>query len=140
MQCNFQGALQEYRQRRVQTAVYNIDVLMEEGRFKEAWDHITRWYRQAQGKQAHTTRERVDQYSVDRAKLYICRPLARLKVLILVPPVTVNDDVLAEVEINLEVWGMKVGRAGGMSGMIENELKGWRNEAKCYKEPKGRRC
>ena len=42
VQCNFQGALHEDRQQRVQTAVCNIDFLMEEGRFKEAWDHITR--------------------------------------------------------------------------------------------------
>ena len=41
-----------------------------------------------------------------------------------------NDDVPKEAEVELEVWGMKGGRAGGLSGMRAEDLKGWRKESK----------
>ena len=92
--------------------------------------HIAWWQCLAWRKQAHPTREGLDQESVVRAELYRCQPPARLKVPILVHPVAVNDDVPKEAEVELEVWGMKGGRAGGLSGMRAEDLKGWRKESK----------
>ena len=74
--------------------------------------------------------EVLDQESEDRAELYRCRPLVRIKVPILVQPVAVNNDIPAEEEIELAVWGMKCGRAGGLLVMRAEDLKGWRKEAK----------
>ena len=42
--CNFQGALQEDRRRRVQSAGSKMEGFLEAGRVKEAWDRLTLWY------------------------------------------------------------------------------------------------
>ena len=76
--------LQEDRIQRVQAVGKNIEGFLEEVRVKEAWYHLTRWYCQIRGKQSHPTREGLDQDSADRAELYRCWPLARLRVPILV--------------------------------------------------------
>ena len=55
------------------------------------------------GKQSHPTREGLDQVSEDRADIYIYRQLARLRVPIQVQPSSVNDDIPAEVEIDMKV-------------------------------------
>ena len=62
-----------------------------------------------------------------------------LRVLILVQPVSVNDEILSEAEIDMAVQRLKGGRAGGASGMKAGNLKGWIKEAKREKEPEGRR-
>ena len=49
-----------------------------------------------------------------------------MKVLILVQPAAVNDDVPTEAEIDLAVRGLKGGRVGGPLGMRLEDLKGWR--------------
>ena len=67
--------------------------MLEAGKFKEAWYHFARWYRQSQGKQDHPTREGLDQESVDREELYICRPPARIKNPIFLQPEAVIDDI-----------------------------------------------
>ena len=90
---NFQHVLQEDRRRRVKLTRGNIEGLLEAGRGKEAWDHLSRWYQQVRGKQTHPTREGLDQGSADRAELYMCRPPAILQVPILVQPPAVNDDI-----------------------------------------------
>ena len=101
----------------MQVAGSNIEGLLEAFRVKELWDHLARWYRQAQGKQAHPTREGLDQESAVRVELYRLRPPARLKVPILVQPAEVNDDVPTEAEGELAVRGIKGGRAGVPSDM-----------------------
>ena len=55
------------------------------------------------GKQSHPTREGLDQVSEDRADIYRYRQLARLRVPIQVQPSSVNDDIPAEVEIDMKV-------------------------------------
>ena len=67
MRSDFQRALQEDRQRRVQAAGLNIEVFLVSVRVKKAWDHLARWYCNVQGKQAHPTREGLDQESAVRA-------------------------------------------------------------------------
>ena len=64
---NFQHALHEVRQQRVQGAGTSIEDLMEAGRVKEEWDHLARWYRKVGVKHAHPTREGLEQESADRA-------------------------------------------------------------------------
>ena len=76
-------------------------------------------------KQAHPTREGLDQVSEDRAELYRCIPPARLWVPILVHPSVVNDDIPEEADIGIEVLGLKGGRAGGPLVMRVKDLKGW---------------
>ena len=83
----------------------NIEGLLEAGRVNKAQYHLERWNRHAQGKQAHTTREGLDQELTIRAELYRCRPPARLKILILIQPVAVNDDVPTEAEVKMAVRG-----------------------------------
>ena len=109
--------------------------MLEAGRVKEAWDHLTWWYRQVWGKQAHPTREVLDQESTNRAELYICRLPVRLRVPILVHPEAVNDDITEESEIEIAVRGMKVGRSGAPPGMREEDLKGWRKDSNHKKDP-----
>ena len=58
-------------------------------------------------------------------ELYRFRPLASLKVPKLVQLTQVNDGVPMEGEIEVEVWGVKGGRACGPSRMIVEDLKGW---------------
>ena len=57
----------------------------------------------------------------------------------MVQPAAVNDDVPTEAEIDLAVRGLKGGRVGGPLGMRLEDLKRWRKEAKCDKEPEGER-
>ena len=53
----FQRALQEDRRKMVQSAGTKIEGLLEAGRVKEAWDHLTWWYCQVREQQSHPTRE-----------------------------------------------------------------------------------
>ena len=101
----------------------SIESFMEAVMVKEEWDHLTLWYRQVWGKQAHPTREGLDQESMERAELYRCWPPARLWVPILVQPAVVNYDIAEESEIDMAVRGMKVGKAGGLLGMRADYLK-----------------
>ena len=65
-----------------------------------------------------------------REEIYRCPPPARLKVPILVQPVKVNDELPTEVEFELAVRALKVGRAGGLSVMRVEDLKGLSKEDK----------
>ena len=76
-------------------------------------------------KQAHPTKEGLDQVSADREELYICCPPERLWVPILVQPSEVNDEIPQEEDIEIAVLGLKGRRAGGMSGMHAKDLKKW---------------
>ena len=96
MRHDFQRVLQEDIRQGLKVAGSIIEVLMEDGRFKEAWDHLVRWYRHARGEQVHPTMEGLDRESTVRAELYRCRPPARLKVPILVQPMEVNAEVPTE--------------------------------------------
>ena len=58
----------------------------------------------------------------------------------MVQPEAVKDDVLTETEVELAVQGLKGGIAGGLSGIIVEDLKEWRKEDKWEKDPEGRRC
>ena len=62
-----------------------------------------------------------------------------LKVPILVQPVSVNNDVPIEAEVELAVRGLKGGRAVGPSGMRLEDLKGRLKKSKRDKESEGRR-
>ena len=53
-----------------------------------------------------------------RSELYRYHPLARLKVPILVHPKEVSNKVPTEAEVDMALWGMITGRAGGPSVMI----------------------
>ena len=128
-QRNFQRVLQEDRRQRVRAAGLNIEGLMVAGRVKEAWDQLERWYCHAWGKQTHHIREDLDQESVVREEIYRCRPPERLKVPILVQMMEDNNQVPTEAEVELAVRGMILGIAGGPSGMISYDLKGWCKEA-----------
>ena len=91
------------------------------------------------GKQAHPTRDGLDQVSEDRAKLYGCIPPARLWVPILVHPSVVNDDIPEEADIDIAVLGLKGRREGGPLVINAKYLQGWQKEAKSEKYPEGRR-
>ena len=114
---DFQRALQADRRRRLQAAGTNIEELLVAGRFKEAWNHLTQWYRQWRCKEARPTREGLDQVSADRAELYRCRPPEGLWVPLLLQPSVVSDDIPSEAEIEMAVKRLKVRRAGGLSFM-----------------------
>ena len=108
--------------------------MMEADRVKDVWYHLAWWYCCVRVKHAHPTREGLDQDLAVRSELYRFRPPTRLKVTILVQQTEVNDDVPTEAEVELAVWGLKGGRAGGPSGMREEDLKGWRKETKWKKD------
>ena len=74
-----------------------------------------------------------------QAELYRCPPPARLKFPILVQMTGVRDEVPTEAEVNLAVQGMRMGRAGGLSVMRAEDLKGWRKDSKQEKETVERR-
>ena len=100
--------------------------MLEAVSVKEAWDNLAQCYHQVRGKQAHPTREGLNQEFVERVELYRCRPPARIWLPILVHLVVVNNDIMVEVYIEMVVQGIKGGRSGGASGMIAEDLKGWR--------------
>ena len=106
-------------------------------RVNEAGYHLARWYRHAWGGQAHPTREVLYQELAVRAELFRFRPLARLKVPILVQLAAVNGDVPTEAEVDLAVRGLKGGRSGCSSEMRAEDVKGWRKEDKREKDPEG---
>ena len=81
----------------------------------------------------------MDQESAFRAELYRCWISTRLKVPILVQLTEVNGGVSTEAEVKLAVRGLKGRRSGGLSGMREEDLKGWRKRAKQEKETEGKR-
>ena len=139
MRHDFQRVLQEDIRQGLKVAGSIIEVLMEDGRFKEAWDHLVRWYRHARGEKAHPDREGVNRESKVRAELYRCRPPARLKVPILVQSTEVSNELPTEAKVNMEVRGIRTGRSGGPSGMRVEDFKGWCKEAKREKDPVGRR-
>ena len=76
-----------------------IEELLLSGRRKEAWDHLARWYLQVRVKQAHPTREGLDEVSADRVEIYKCLPPEVLWVPLLVQPLDVNDSIPSEAEI-----------------------------------------
>ena len=63
------------------------------------------------GKKAHQKMEGLDQVLADRVELYRFPTPERLWVPILVQPSSVNCDIPEEVEIEISVLGLKVGRA-----------------------------
>ena len=54
--------------------------------------------------------------------------------------VEVDYGIPSEANIELEVWGLKVGRSGGQSGMLTEDLNEWLRKAKSKKEMVRRRC
>ena len=60
------------------------------------------------------SREAMYQVTTERADLYRCRPPEGLRVTLLVQPVEVGDVIPLEVEIDLEVRGLKGGISGGV--------------------------
>ena len=70
------------------------------------------------------SREGLDQIATEREKLYRCRPTEVLQVPILVTPVTVDDVIPSEADIEQAVRELKRRRAGGLSGMRAKDLKG----------------
>ena len=110
---DFQRSLQEGRHKRVKSADANTKGLLGAGRVKEAWDHLVRWYCQVRGRQAHPTKEGMDQVSEYRAEIYICWPPEGLQNPLLVHQEAVNNDILAEAENEMAVRGLKEGRSGG---------------------------
>ena len=77
--------------------------------------------------------------TVERAKLYKCRPPEGLKSPLLVRQVDIEDGIPTEAGVAKAVRGMKGGRAGVPSGMHTEDLKGWLREATCMKSPVRRR-
>ena len=65
----------------------------------------------------------------ERAELYRCRPPEGLRVSILVMLTAVEDGIPREAEGAQAVRSLKMGRAGGLSGMKAENLKGWLQEA-----------
>ena len=65
------------------------------------------------GQQAHLTSDGLDQVSEYRVELYICRLPEGLRVPLLVQIADVNNETTEEEEIDMEVQGLKSGRAGG---------------------------
>ena len=74
-----------------------------------------------------------------RAELCRFRPLARLKVLILVQTMEVSNELPTEAEVYMEVRGLRTGIEGGLSRMIAEDLKGRQKETKRKKYQVGRR-
>ena len=77
---DFQCALQADRGRWIHEAGTTIEALMEYGKIKEVWDHISRWYCQVKVKKTPSTREVLEQVSTERVDIYRCRPLEGLRV------------------------------------------------------------
>ena len=80
---------------------------MESGQIQEAWDRISRWYRQATGRQAPPYMKGLDQVTMERAELYRCRLLEGLCLPLLVGPAEVDDGITSEAEIDSEMRGLK---------------------------------
>ena len=96
-------ALQKDIRRQVQATCTKIDLSLEVGRVMEAWDKLAQWYHEVRERQAHPTKEGLDQVSEDRAELYICWLTEGLQVPLLVHPAAVNYGIPVEAEIYMEV-------------------------------------
>ena len=62
----------------------------------------------------------------------------RLRAPILVQTLEVNGEIPVESDIEMAVRRLMGGRAGGLSGMHTEELKGWCREAKGENDPEWR--
>ena len=71
----------------------------------------------------------MDCIEMERAEIYRRRTPEEICVPILVSPAEVEDRVSEEAEIVQAVRGLKGGRAGGLSGIRAEDLKGWLCEA-----------
>ena len=136
---NLQRSLKAGSQQQVQEAGSTIEALMESIHIQEAWERISRWYWQAKGRQLLPSREVLGQVTTERVELYICRPTERIRFPFLVQPEEVDGGIPLEADIELEVGGLKGGRAGGLLDISAEDIMGWLREAKRKKEPVRRR-
>ena len=72
---------------------------------------------------------------MEKADLYICRPLEGLRVILLVQPAEFYNGAPPESYIEAAVQGLKGGRAGIPSGMRMEDFKVWIRDAKREKYP-----
>ena len=77
----------------MQEAGATIETLMEFGKIKEAWDRISRCYLKVEGRQTPQTREALEQVTMERTELYICRPLELIRSPLLVRRAEVDDGI-----------------------------------------------
>ena len=112
---------------------------METGEVHEACAYISRCCRQARGAQAPPNTEEIEDITVEREDLYMCRPPEGLKVPQLLRKSDIKGGILTEAEVDEAVWGRTGGRAGGPSGMRAEDLKGCLREATRTKDPEQRK-
>ena len=113
----------------------SIELLMESGKVREAWELISRCCQQVRILQTPPSTEALDQVSTDRADLYRCRTPEGLRVPLLVCQSDIKDGLTTEAEVSVPVRVLEGSIAGGPPGMRTEDLKGWIMEATCKKEP-----
>ena len=98
-------------------------------KMQDAWDHISRWYRKARGRQAPRLWESFEAISTERAELYRCQTPEGFRVPVLVRLAAVADGIPEATEIEQAIKYLWRGREGGTSGMQAEDLKVWLREA-----------
>ena len=85
--------------------------------------------------QSPPSQERLESIATERAEIYKCRPPEGLQVPILVTMEAVEDRILGEEKVAQAVQSLKRVRAGGLLGMMAEDLKGWLRELSRETDP-----
>ena len=125
---NLKALLQEDRKRRAATAGALAEAELNQGRIREVWNVIRRWFIKAEDQPLPPTREDLRNITNDRITLY-SKSLPPDRIPILVAPFDIDDVVSEPDEIADAIRGLRNGKSPGPSKVRAEHLKEWVEEA-----------
>jgi len=92
---------------------------------KEAWRLIKGWYQVAEDRAPKSCHQLMEQQTKERVELYTKVPPPGDPIPINIDPFEMNDEVPTDEELRGVVFGIRNGRAGGVSGIHAKHMKQW---------------
>lgn len=112
-----------------------LETLLATNDLQGAWRTLKAWYKHSCGRAPRPTREDLAKVSAEYAALYTAEPCQGQPVPILVAPVSVNDEIPTEEEIEEAVTRQKTKKAAGPSGMRSEHFKRFLAMARREEDP-----
>ena len=128
---SLKASLQEDQTLRAATAGALAEAELDQGKIKEAWNVIRRWFISVEDRPLPPSREDLRKVTNDRIKLY-SKSLPPDRLPILVAPFDIDDVVPEPDEIADAIKGLRNGKSPGPSKIRAEHLKEWVKEA--YRE------